>query len=76
MHGWLKDHSNVLTSLNAYNTVWVKMENAEKVRETKLFLLCSVCEIHNDLIESPEEGEFSGARNDSGGVVQHNIDVQ
>ena len=45
------------------------MDDGEKVRETKLLLLCSVRELHNDLIKSPEEGRFSGARNDSGEVL-------
>ena len=69
LHGWLKDHSNVVTSPNANDTVWVRMDDGEKVRETKLLLLCSVRELHNDLIESPEEGGFSGARNNSGEVL-------
>ena len=45
------------------------MDDGEKVRETKLLLLCSVRELHNDLIKSPEEGGFYGARNDSGEVL-------
>ena len=35
LHGWLKDHSNVVTSPNANDTVWVIMDDGEKVRETK-----------------------------------------
>ena len=50
LHGWLKEHSNVVTSPNANDTVWVIMDDGEKVRETKLLLLCSVRELHNDLI--------------------------
>ena len=69
LHGWLKGHSNVVTSLNANNTVWVRMDDGKKVRETKLLLLCSVRELHNDLIESPEEGGFASARNDYGEVL-------
>ena len=69
LHGWLKDNNNVVTSPNANDTVWVIMDDGEKVRETKLLLLCSVRELHNDLIESPEEAGFSGTRNDSGEVL-------
>ena len=65
-NGWLTDHSNIINSHNANNTVRVKMENSEKVRKTKLLLIYSVRELHNDLIESPDEGGFYDARNDYG----------
>ena len=41
LHGWLKDHSNVVTSPNANDTVWVRMDDGEKVRDKNTFSMLS-----------------------------------
>ena len=69
LHKWIKAHPDVVESPCSNDTILVKGVDGKKTPVTKLLLQCSYVKLHNDMIKSPAEGGFAGARNSSGKVI-------
>ena len=69
LHRWMKGHPDVVESPCSNDTILVKGVDGKKTPVAKLLLQCSYVKLHNDMIKSPEEGGFAGARDKSGKVI-------
>ena len=52
------------------DTILIKCVDRKKTPVAKLFLQCSYVKLHNDMIKSPAEEGFAGARDKSGKIIE------
>jgi hypothetical protein len=71
LHEWILDHPHVIDSPIAKDCLWIKDPEAPEGRKRvgKLLLEISVRELHNDLVDTPENGGLAEARDESGNVL-------
>jgi len=71
LHDWILDHPHVIDSPITNDCLWIKDPEAPEGRRRvgKLLLEISVRELHNDLLDTPENGGLAEARDESGDVL-------
>jgi hypothetical protein len=71
LHEWILGHHHVIDSPIAKDCLWIKDPEAPEGRKRvgKLLLEISVRELHNDLVDTPENGGLAEARDKSGNVL-------
>ena len=71
LHDWILDHPHVIDSPISNDCLWIKDPEAPEGRRRvgKLLLEISVRELHNDLLDTPENGGLAEARDESGNIL-------
>ena len=66
---WITNHPDVVNSPLYRDMLWWKKEDGTKEKIPKLLITIPIRQLHNDMIEPPENGGLEGVRNEKGEVI-------
>ena len=65
---WITNHPDVVNSPLYRDMLWRKKEDGTREKIPKLLITISIRQLHNDMLEYPQNGGLTGAKNDNGEV--------
>ena len=66
---WITNHPDVMNSPLYGDMLWRKKEDGTREKIHKLLITISIRQLHNDMLESPQNGGLAGAKNVNGEVI-------